>query len=278
MGDCDGPGRGPSGAVPSSESATPSAAAVPARRPVGPAVTSTLSTRVRHRVVAGQLDGHLPSPPGPVVDLGCGPGWLALRLARRGYTVTAVDRSRAMLEEVRRRRGGEPPAAGGRLTLLAGRVEDAVDLLGAGRFALVCCHGVTPFVEDLDDLVAVLSDVARPAGVVSLVFKNAAALPVQAALFGDHAEAMRLLDGGVERRDDGEVLRAHDVDEVVAAVEGANLRVEAWYGVLVATARRHEVVIDEQVVREAVAVEDRLGRRDPHRRVARLVHVVARRC
>src|SRR5687768_3564296 len=35
--------------------------------------------------------------PGPLVDLGCGVGRLALRFARRGFPVVAVDLSRPML-------------------------------------------------------------------------------------------------------------------------------------------------------------------------------------
>jgi SAM-dependent methyltransferase len=42
-------------------------------------------------------------PPGPVVDLGCGPGAYALALARRGYDVVGVDGSPRMVEAARTR-------------------------------------------------------------------------------------------------------------------------------------------------------------------------------
>ena len=42
-------------------------------------------------------------PPGPVADLGCGPGAHALALARRGYDVVGVDGSRRMVEVARTR-------------------------------------------------------------------------------------------------------------------------------------------------------------------------------
>ena len=38
-------------------------------------------------------------PPGPVLDVGCGTGLLAWRLAGAGYQVTGLDASRGMLEE-----------------------------------------------------------------------------------------------------------------------------------------------------------------------------------
>ena len=43
------------------------------------------------------------APPGPVADLGCGPGAHALALARRGYDVAGVDGSPRMVEVARSR-------------------------------------------------------------------------------------------------------------------------------------------------------------------------------
>src|SRR5205814_5256071 len=43
------------------------------------------------------------APPGPVADLGCGPGAHALALARRGYDVVGVDGSLRMVEVARTR-------------------------------------------------------------------------------------------------------------------------------------------------------------------------------
>jgi SAM-dependent methyltransferase len=43
------------------------------------------------------------APPGPVADLGCGPGAHALALARRGYDVVGVDGSPRMAELARAR-------------------------------------------------------------------------------------------------------------------------------------------------------------------------------
>jgi SAM-dependent methyltransferase len=48
------------------------------------------------------------SPPGRLIDLGCGTGRLAVALAGRGYRVTAVDLSAPMLREV----GAKAAAAG----------------------------------------------------------------------------------------------------------------------------------------------------------------------
>src|SRR5215831_16518396 len=51
---------------------------------------------------AGEL-ANVVAPPGPVADLGCGPGAHALALARRGYDVVGLDGSPRMVEIARTR-------------------------------------------------------------------------------------------------------------------------------------------------------------------------------
>lgn len=59
-----------------------------------------------HRELVERTAGELAdvvTPPGPVADLGCGPGAHALALARRGYEVVGVDSSPRMVEVARAR-------------------------------------------------------------------------------------------------------------------------------------------------------------------------------
>jgi SAM-dependent methyltransferase len=81
-------------------------------------------------------------PPGRVLDVGCGTGVLAGRLARAGFTVTGVDPSQGMLRVL----AGSEPAVGG--------------LRGVGS--------ALPFEDDTFDVtitVAALHHVAEPAAV-----------------------------------------------------------------------------------------------------------------
>ena len=50
---------------------------------------------------------HVVAPPGPIADLGCGPGAHALALARRGYDVVGLDGSPRMVEVARARAARE---------------------------------------------------------------------------------------------------------------------------------------------------------------------------
>ena len=54
---------------------------------------------------ADELTAHFPRDTRRVLDIGTGPGFFAMILARRGYAVTAVDYSDGMLREARRNAG-----------------------------------------------------------------------------------------------------------------------------------------------------------------------------
>lgn len=74
-----------------------------------------MSEVVWHDVECGAYDADLPlweelaaAQSGPILDLGCGTGRVALHLARRGHTVTALDQSAALLAALDERAEGLP--------------------------------------------------------------------------------------------------------------------------------------------------------------------------
>lgn len=71
---------------------------------------------------------------GPVLDLGCATGRVAVPLARDGHEVWALDRSPAMLDELRRRLRDEDPAVAARVHPVEG---DLSRFRLGRRFALV---------------------------------------------------------------------------------------------------------------------------------------------
>ncbi|HTD09212.1 MAG TPA: class I SAM-dependent methyltransferase, partial [Solirubrobacteraceae bacterium] len=100
-------------------------------------------------------------PPGSVfLEAGCGPGFHAMRLARRGYTVKAVDFSDAVLDVVR-----ENVRAAGLEHLVDVEREDLVDLSYDDQsFDYALCWGVLMHVPKVERAIEELSRVIAPGG------------------------------------------------------------------------------------------------------------------
>lgn len=106
---------------------------------------------------------------GPVLDLGCGPGFLCAALLREGYAVLGLDRSRVALERVRERFAGEPRFLGAKPTELDRLpLEDGE----AGAVFLVEVLEHLPR-ESWHPLVAEVARVLRPGGRFVITTPNA---------------------------------------------------------------------------------------------------------
>ncbi len=89
--------------------------------------------------MARQLAAHVPTG-GSVLDVGCGQGTQALRLARHGHQVTGLDSSTTLLADFSDALAAEQSDVQARVHLLRG---DAHNLpFPPGSFDLVLCHGV----------------------------------------------------------------------------------------------------------------------------------------
>ena len=117
---------------------------------------------MRQRTLAA-LEASI-QPGSHVLDLGCGPGCDDEHLAKRGYRVTAIDWSPAMVDEARRRV---------RDAALDDRVEvrhlgiHELDRLGTATFdAAVSNLGPLNCVPDLSDAARLIADRLRPDGVL----------------------------------------------------------------------------------------------------------------
>lgn len=104
------------------------------------------------------LAGVVP-PPGPVADLGCGPGAHALALARRGYEVVGVDGSPRMVEGARARAARDGVDATFAVHDVTTPLPFADASLGGVLAVLLVQHLARP-----DDLVAEVRRILRPGG------------------------------------------------------------------------------------------------------------------
>jgi S-adenosylmethionine-dependent methyltransferase len=240
----------------------------------------TLRQVVRQELVARQLAAHLPdTPPGRILDVGCGQGTQVIRLARRGHRVTGLDASATLLADLRRSLSAEVAGVRDRVSTVRGEAEKAADLLPAGGFDAVLCHGVLMYFDDPRPLLAALARVVAPGGLVSLLVRNGDALAMRPGLQGDWEAARRAFDRTSYRNRIGVTARADRLAELTASLAGHGLAVRRWYGVRVFTdtAASDAEPPAGAALDALLACEERAGSADPYRRVAALLHMIATR-
>jgi SAM-dependent methyltransferase len=118
----------------------------------------TLRQVVRHEVVASQLTERLRPDAPRVLDVGCGQGTQALRLARLGYEMTALDSSERMLAELGHALAEEPAKVRDRVQIVRADATGLAGTFSPGCFDLVLCHGLLMYFPDPGPL---LTDLAR---------------------------------------------------------------------------------------------------------------------
>ncbi|CAN5241450.1 methyltransferase domain-containing protein [soil metagenome] len=237
-------------------------------------LSATLRGRVRTELVWRQLRAHLPPPPARVVDVGGGAGHQARRLAAAGYDVVLLDPSEAMLRRAAEALADDPSPARSRVRLVRGRGQDAVSLLGAARFDVALCHGVVMYLDDPAPLCDSLGGLLRPAGVGSVLAKNAEALALRPALQGRWDDALAAFGTDRDIGALGVRTRGDTLAGLHGALRGGGLEPTAWYGVRVLTDHLFGRGSGDDL-ETVLAAEWEAGTRDPYRRVGRLLHVLA---
>jgi S-adenosylmethionine-dependent methyltransferase len=229
--------------------------------------------RVRFELLLGQVLAALPQPPARVVDAGGGTGQLAVALARRGYHVTVVDTSAAMLATCAQRAAGEGAEVAARLATVQGDAADLPALLGPASRDAAVCHDLITQVDDPAAVLAALAGVLGDGGVLSLGFANRDWLVLRAGRRGEHAGALRLAHGREAGRPPAPAMT---LAEVEAELERAGFEPVAASGVGVFVDSGDDDP-DPAGLAALVELESLIATREPYRSSARTVHVVGRR-
>jgi S-adenosylmethionine-dependent methyltransferase len=223
-------------------------------------------SRLGFELLLGQVLAALPAAPATVVDAGGGTGQLAVALARHGYRVTVVDTSAAMLATCAQRAADEGGGVAERVIGVQGDAADLPGLLGEGSQDAAVCHDLLTRVDDRAALLASLAGVLAEGGVLSLGFANRDWLALRSARRGDHAAALRLVDGG----------EAMTLPEAEVELDKAGFELVTASGVGVfADAGDDELGRGELAA--LVELERLVAGREPYRSSARTLHLVARR-
>jgi S-adenosylmethionine-dependent methyltransferase len=212
------------------------------------------------------------------LDLGCGTGATAVRLARLGIHVTLLDCSSAMLDIAQRatREAGIPE----KIVLKHGDAAQLANLFPAGSFDVILCHNI---LEYIDDPGVLLCDAARAlrnsSAILSILVRNQAGEVLKAAIqAGDLSAAENNLtaEWGQESLYGGRV-RLFRSDGLQQMLKAASLATIAERGVRVVADYLPAAVSRSAGYERILELERKLGSRPEFAPVARYTHYLARR-
>ena len=213
-----------------------------------------------------------------VLDLGCGTGATAIRLAHLGHQVTLLDSSSAMLDLAQR--AAEQAGVAEKITVKLGDATRFADLFATELFDVILCHNLLEYVDDPQ---AVLCETARvmrdSSAVLSVLVRNQAGEVFKAAIqTGDLAAAENNLaaEWAHESLYGGNV-RLFAADGLEIMLKTALLTIAAKHGVRVIADYLPSRVSRDDEYKRIFELERKLGGLPEFAAVARYTHCLARR-
>jgi len=211
------------------------------------------------------------------LDVGCGTGATAIRLARLGMHVTLLDSSPAMLDVAKRT--AQEAGVTDKVVLQHGDATRLTNLFHPASFDVILCHNV---LEYLDEPIAVLRGAARAlrdsSAILSVLVRNRAGEVFKAAIqAGDLAAAENNLtaEWGQESLYGGRV-RLFTSDSLQAMLKAVSLAVVAERGVRVLADYLPSRISRSAEYERVFALERKLSSRPEYAGVARYIQCFAR--
>jgi len=212
------------------------------------------------------------------LDLGCGTGAIAVRLAQLGVHVTLLDTSAPMLDLAER--AAREAGVTERIALKHGDAAQLASLFDGESFDLILCHNILEYVDDPS---AVLRSAARAlrdsASIISILVRNQAGEVFKAAIKdGDFTASEHNLTAawGHESLYGGKV-RLFTAEILQATLVESSLAVTAERGVRVVSDYLPPGVSRKDEYERILQLERKLGRQPAFAAVARYTHCLAHR-
>jgi S-adenosylmethionine-dependent methyltransferase len=244
------------------------------------AYLETPEGRLRSDLAFANLQDFLPLRQGKkslcALDVGCGTGVAAVRLARLGLQVTLLDSSAEMLNIAER--AARESGLSEQIALSHGDAIQLAKLFQAGSFDVILCHNVLEYVEDPDSVLRGAARALRDSSaILSVVVRNQAGEVLKAAIqTGNLATAEDYLtaDWGHESLYGGTVrlFRSHSLQ---AMLKAATLETTAERGVRVIGDYLPQQVSRSAEYDRIFELERKLGSRPDFAAVARYTQCIA---
>ena len=243
------------------------------------AYLETFEGRLRLDLAAPNLLEFLPRETSlRVLDLGCGTGAMAVRLAKLGQHVTCLDSSEEMLSFAQQ--ASEHAGVSARIKLQPGNVTAIGELFRAHSFDLILCHNILEYVDDPGTVLRAASSLLSESdGLISIVVRNQAGEALKAAIRDGDLEAAERnlvsewgdesLYGGKVRLFTPDTVRRLLLESSLAPVADRGIRIVADYLPPTSAGKREYDRVFE--------FERKLGKRPEFTAVARYSHWLARR-
>ncbi len=244
------------------------------------AYLETPDGRLRLDLVFANLHEFLPQPTRPLraLDVGCGTGATALRLARLGIHVTLLDSSLPMLDLAQS--AAREAGVTERIALKNGEAAELANLFHARSFDVILCHNILEYVDDPGAVLGAAARMLRgPSAILSVMVRNQAGEVLKAALHsGDLAAAEHNLtaEWGLESLYGGNV-RLFTAASLHTALKAASLAVATERGVRVISDYLPEEISRNAEYERIFALERKLGSRSEFAAVARYTQCLAHR-
>ncbi len=214
------------------------------------------------------------------LDLGCGTGALAIRLARLGIHVTLLDSAPTMVDIAKR--AARDAGVDEKIALKHGDAAQVANLFPAGSFDIVLCHNVLEYVDDPNSVLSAAAQVLRSdstgVGILSMLVRNRAGEVLKAAIeAGDLEVAERNLtaEWGYESLFGGRV-RLFALGDLLLMIKRASLAVAAERGVRAISDYLPPQVSRRDDYDRIFELELKLCTRPEFTAIARYIQIIAR--
>jgi S-adenosylmethionine-dependent methyltransferase len=236
---------------------------------------------LRSDLAFANLQDFLPLPQAErslcALDLGCGTGATAVRLARLGIRVTLLDSSAEMLDIAKK--AAQEAGIMGMIALKHGDAAQLASVFPTESFDVILCHNILEYV---DEPCAVLRSAARAlrdsSSIISVLVRNQAGEVLKAAIqSGDLAAAENSLtaEWGNESLYGGRV-RLFTQNSLHAALKAASLTLTVERGVRVMSDYLPPQISRSAEYERIFELERKLGSRPEFAAVARYTQCLTR--